>query len=276
MKQQSVGIIGCGVIGSLMGRHIRQHLASWWRVGAVCAATPEKAQALARELDVTALDRKAAIEACDLIIEATRPAAMPDIVRDCLAAKTPALVLSVGGFAFAPDLAAEVEASGVNVYVPSGAIAGLDGVMGLREQGLDRVDLFTVKSPGSFPPNSWEGGRPLDAAERAAWPGLASSEARLVFEGPASEAIRLFPSNANVGISLSLAGLGVEATCVRLVADPLTPSTVHCVRAVAGESRLEAITRPMPLAENPRSSTLAVNSALSLLRKLAQPLRIGG
>lgn len=275
VKQRSVGIVGCGVIGSLMARHIQRHLSAWWQVGAVCASSRDKAAALAAELSVPALEREAAIAACDLIVEATRPQVMPGIVRDCLKADVPSLVLSVGGFALDAELAADVERAGVTVHVPSGAVAGLDGVMGLREQGLDSVDLLSVKGPGSFPEGTWESGRLLGEDERADWTGLASAEARLVFDGPAREAIRLFPSNANVGISLSLAGIGFERTRVRLVADPRTPSTVHCVRAVAGETRLEAVTRPMPLADNPRSSTLAVNSALSLLRKLAHPLRIG-
>lgn len=273
--RQKVGIIGCGAIGHLLAHAVRQSLSPLWQLGAVCAATPEKAAPLAKELGVPALERRAAIAACDCIMEATRVEVMPGIVRDCLAARVPVIVLSVGGFVLDPALLDEVERADVPVHVPSGAIAGLDGIMGLREQGLDSVELITVKHPDSLPAGSWDRGQPVPPEMQKACVGLASSESRLLFDGNAGEAIRCFPANANVGIALSLAGLGFQNTRMRILADPKAQTTVHCVRAVAGESRLEAVTRPTPLAENPRSSSLAVYSALALLRKQAMPLRVG-
>lgn len=271
---KKLGIIGCGAIGSNVARHVRQRLPKLWSVVGLCASTPASAAALAEELQVPVLERSQLLERCDCIVEATRAAVMPAIVRDCLAAQVPVLTVSVGGFALDTDLQREVEESGLRVHVPSGAIAGLDGIMALREQGLDTVELLTVKHPHSLPTDVWEQACLLYGASD--FPaGLASVDSRVIFTGSASEAIRLFPANANVAIALSLAGVGFQATQVRILADPQARTTIHCVRARAGQSMLECTTRPVPLAANPRSSLLAVMSVIGVLRKLASSLQIG-
>lgn len=271
---KKLGIIGCGAIGTLLGRHVQQHLSAAWTVGAVCASTREHALSLGAELGVPAVERRALLEQCDLVVEATSAKAMPAIVRDCLAAGVPVLALSVGGFALDSSLQDDVEKAGGLVHVPSGAITGLDGIMALREQGLDRVELITVKHPRSLPEGVWEKGSPLENA--ASVPaGLLGAHSRSVFAGSAAEAIRLFPSNANVSIALSLAGLGFQRTLMRLFADPDAQGTTHCVRAEAGQSALETLTRTVPLVDNPRSAMMAVSSSVALLRKLGECLRVG-
>lgn len=80
------------------------------------------------------------------------------------------------------------------MHVPSGAIAGLDGIgqtrTAMREMGLDAVTLTTVEASRSLdqmPPLSGthpaHGGRSADHVP----------EARLLFSGTAEEAIRRFP-----------------------------------------------------------------------------------
>lgn len=271
---KKLGIIGCGAIGSKVARQVQQHLALQWELVGVCASSLASAAPRAKELQVRAMERADLLAACDFIIEATQAAAMPAIVRDCLSAQVPVLAVSVGGFALDTNLQRSVEEAAGRVYVPSGAIAGLDGVLALREQGLDSVELCTVKHPRSLPAGLWEQACPAQKAEHLVG-GLFSAQGRCVFEGNAAEAIRLFPANANVAIALSLAGVGFEATQVRIVADPLAQTTLHCVKARAGQSMLECITRPVPLVENPRSSIFAILSIVAILRKLGSVVRVG-
>lgn len=75
----------------------------------------------------------------------------------------------------------------------------------MREMGLDAVTLTTVKHPrslGQMPPLSEL--IPPTAEEAL----IMSPEARLLFSGTAEEAIRRFPANVNVAVSLGLAGPG--------------------------------------------------------------------
>ena len=56
-------------------------------------------------------------------------------------------------------------------------------------------------------------------------------EKTIIFEGTASEAVRLFPKNVNVSALLSLAGIGSHETMVRVVADPNTDKNTHQIES---------------------------------------------
>lgn len=158
MRPAFLGIIGCGAMGRLIARHIREQLPSY-RLGGLFSRTTAHAEGLALELgDVPVLGLQQLIETCDLLVEATSAAAMPDIVRACLAAGKAVVPLSVGGFSLDPALLRDVEAARAAVHVPSGAIARAGRHPGpMREMGLDAVTLTTVKHPrslGQMPPLS--------------------------------------------------------------------------------------------------------------------------
>ena len=143
MRPALLGIIGCGAMGRLIARHIREQLPSY-RLGGLFSRTTAHAEGLALELgDVPVLGLQQLIETCDLLVEATSAAAMPDIVRACLAAGKAVVPLSVGGFSLDPALLRDVEAAraaleaapGVEVmddtankvYPMPGLLAGTDG-----------------------------------------------------------------------------------------------------------------------------------------------------
>lgn len=111
MRPAFLGIIGCGAMGRLIARHIREQLPSY-RLGGLFSRTTAHAEGLALELgDVPVLGLQQLIETCDLLVEATSAAAMPDIVRACLAAGKAVVPLSVGGFSLDPALLRDVEAA---------------------------------------------------------------------------------------------------------------------------------------------------------------------
>ena len=265
---QKIGLVGCGAIGGILAAGLDRSFRGLYTLAAVMDYFPEKAQALAAAHGAKAVATlPELLYACDLVVEAGGAQAMPGIVRAALAAGKDILVMSVGGFVFDPTLMAEVEGAASHVYAPSGAIAGLDGVLALRELGLDSASLTTTKHPRSLTGIAWLDEQGIDLG--------VITEPFTVFEGSAEEAIRHFPANVNVAISLSLAGLGFQRTQVRLVADPSCTRTVHRVYARAGECEVDATTTGVPLPENPKTSLLAVESALAVLRRIASPVRIG-
>ncbi len=144
---------------------------------------------------------------------------------------------------------------GAKIYLPSGAVAGIDGIKAASMAGIDEVTLVTTKSPESL-------GRHL-------------SRRTILFEGNAREAVKQFPKNINVAACLSLAGIGFDRTKVKIVADPVVKFNSHKVLAHGKFGRLRAEVENLPNPNNPKSSYLASLSAIALIKKIVSPLQIG-
>lgn len=267
LQQRSIALIGCGAIGTVVAETLHAELRDSFTLAYFCDASQDKAESLAQRLGGKPALYEDAIPCCDIALEAATAAAMPAILRTAWRHRKPCVALSVGGFALDPTLLEEAEQVACPVYLPSGAIAGLDGVLALREMGLDEVSLTTVKHPRSLtgiPYLEQQGFTPADL-----------SGPLTVFEGSAGQAIHHFPANVNVAITLSLVGIGFERTQVRLVADPGATRTQHTIVAKAGDCMVSATTTGVPLPQNPKSSLLAVESTIALFRRLASFLHPG-
>ena len=175
-----------------------------------------------------------------------------------LRAGLPLVTMSLGALAddaLHADLRAAAEAGGARLHLVSGAIGALDALCAVRVGGLSEVSYT-----GRKPPEGWRGSPAEDALDLSAL-----IEARLHFEGSARAAALRYPKNANVAAAVALAGVGFDATRVRLIADPQATGNTHEISAKGAFGAFSFSISGNSLPDTPRTSALA---AMSMLRKV--------
>ena len=268
-KKIKVGIIGCGTIGGAIAAACQKDLAHIINLGAICDVDTNKASGLAKSLKgkIPVLAMGELIKKSSFVVEAASAAISAKVLSDCIAGKKDCLVMSVGGLIGKEKLLSRAAAAGIRVYVPSGAIAGIDGLKSAMSGGVTSVTLTTRKPPKGLvgAPYLKENGIDLS--------GIKSET--VVFEGSVVEAVKGFPQNVNVSAVLSLAGIGAKKTRVRIVTSPEYTGNVHEIEIIGASGRINTRTENVPSATNPKTSALAIFSAIATLRSAAASVRIG-
>lgn len=259
-----IALVGCGAIGTSVLELLRGDPA----LKVVAIVVPAEGIAAAQKAAPGAQVGSAVpADGIDLVVETAGHAAIEEHVLPALARGTPCVVASVGALSatgFAEKLEAAAVAGRTQVQLIPGAIGGIDALAAARIGGLD-----SVRYTGRKPPQAWKGtpaeqGRNLDTL----------AHETVIFEGSAREAALLYPKNANVAATVSLAGLGLDQTLVRLIADPATTENVHTVEAEGAFGSFALTMRNKPLAANPKTSALTVYSAVRALRNRVAALAI--
>jgi aspartate dehydrogenase len=262
-----VGVVGLGVIGRAVCRALDEGLAGLALAGAT-ARDADRAGAFLRRLrrPVPFLPLDQLVAASDLVVEASTQAHLEEIAPRALKAGKDLVVLSCGGLLGRQDWLALAAEHGCRILVPSGAIAGLDGVKAAAVGTVTSVTMETRKPPRGLAGAPWVVAHGIDLD--------ALRVETLIFEGPATEACRAFPANVNVLAALSLAGIGPERTRIRLYAVPGLARNTHRITIEGEFGRLAVAIENVP-SENPRTGRLSSLSAIALLRDLGATLRVG-
>ncbi len=265
-----VTMIGCGAIGSGVLELLHGDADVAFDSVVTVADSRKQTQATVARWapGASVIERlDAAAAAPDVLVECAGHAAIAAHVLPALARGIPCIVASVGALG-EPGMVEALERAaregGTQVQLLSGAIGGIDALAAARVGGLESV-VYT----GRKPPLAWQG----TPAEMVC--DLASlTSARMIFEGSAREAAQLYPKNANVAATLSLAGLGLERTQVQLFADPGVTENVHHFEARGAFGHFELTMRGNPLPANPKTSALTVYSVVRALTNRARAISI--
>lgn len=267
-----IALIGFGAIGSAAAALLRD--TPEVRLAAVVvsdaspvALMPETLEQLAALAPDAALVDAVPDEGIDLVVEAAGHGAIGQHVLPALQRGLPCIVASMGALS-EPDLPERLEEAarqgGTQVEFIAGAIGAIDALAAAKIGGLAQV-----RYTGRKPPLAWLGTPAEQAFDLAAL-----RAPQVIFEGTARQAAAQFPKNANVAATVSLAGQGLDATQVRLIADPAVRENIHTVEAEGAFGRFELSMRNQPLAANPKTSAQTVYSLVRAIRRRVQPVVI--
>ena len=276
MPKKNVGLIGCGTIGTHLAMAIESHTIANASLTGVFDIIDSNAKILKSKLRgnpqvYSNFDSLIDSEA-DIIVEAASQEAVKKFGKQIIEANKDLMIMSVGALAntiFLTELLdlAPLRKGRSKIYVPSGAIAGIDAIRSVRHL-LDSITLTTTKSPKAL----------------AGAPFFATSEVNLdtitkiteIYDGPAADAVKLFPANVNVAAVLSLAGLGADKTKVRVLVDPHATTNQHEIVATGRFGDIKITVNNVTTPGNPKTSFLAVLSAIECLRSICDDaIRIG-
>lgn len=205
---KKIGIAGFGFIGSYIFEQLQ--LNDEIIVEAIWEPISEKTKDLDQRIICKDLEELGS-RSLDLIIET----AHADVVKELwpLINSGADLMVSSVTCLSDPDFRQKMEhkakQSGQKVYLPHGAVLGLDGLRDGRAL-IDAVVVTTTKHPKNL-----------------GMPNSNITQAEEIFNGSTSGACKEFPRNVNVHAAIALAGLGFDKTQSIIIADPKTNKMQH-------------------------------------------------
>ncbi len=244
-----IGLLGCGAIGTEIALAIDSG-----KIPAQLTHLFDFSKDVSKKL-VDKLKNKPAITEnvgllaaapVDLIVEAASQDAVRDNVLSILQNRKDLMIMSVGAL--------------LDESI-------LDIIRAVKDE-LESVTLVTTKNPRSLKGAKFFETSNIDPEK--------IEKVTIIFEGNAQEAVKLFPANINVAALLSLAGLGSTKTKVRIVADPKTDKNIHEIIAEGKFGKFLIKVENIPSTSNPKTSRLAILSAIECLKAVCQQdMRVG-
>lgn len=194
-----------------------------------------------------------------IVLEAAGHEAVARFGADVLARHTDLLIASVGALADRKLAQALVAAAptGTELWIASGAVAGIDGLLAARTAGLRSVTYTSLKAP-----EAWNG----TPAQEVLAGESAQTQRVIFFRGSAREAAAKFPQNANVAATIALASLGLDRTHVQLGSDPHVSGPLGIIEAVGEFGRFNFEILALASPTNPKTSALTGHSLVAAVR----------
>jgi aspartate dehydrogenase len=252
-----LGIIGCGAIG----HDVAKAAESLSEIETIFLHDVDKKaeKNLVNQLTkAEGVSSQRLLKESEVVFEAASQEAVKMYAPKVLEQGKDIIIMSIGSLfddEFRKQLEETARKHRSKLYLPSGAVCGIDGILSASGDTIDKVTLVTTKPPKALGKNF--------------------KKRTVLFNGTAREAVQKFPKNINVAANLSIAGIGFDKTQVEIVADPVATRNSHKILAHGRFGRLRAEVENMPNPNNPGSSYLASLSAIATLKRIINPIQIG-
>jgi aspartate dehydrogenase len=268
---KNISIIGCGAIGSELATFIDSEMVNCIKIISIFDLDFNQIKNLKSQLknnvpeifnNFSAFIESSTFKKVDLVIESASSSAVKEYIKQILSKQKDILIMSVGSFAdsnFFPDVVKYVNKYNNNIYVPSGAIAGIDAKKSVKNF-ITSVTRTTTKTPKSLKGAPFFENSEIDITSL--------NKKTIIFEGSAVEAVEQFPANINVAALLGLVGLGIEKTRVIIIADPSILINKHEIKVTGKFGELIIKVKNIPSSKNPKTSYLAILSAMECIRSI--------
>lgn len=266
----NVLIIGCGSIGTTLAKAMETipEIKKVYMIDKSAECTAKLSRTFSKVEQTTNIDR--GLKDADFVVEAASQEAARQYAPGILRKGKSILMMSVGALVdedFRDMLVSLAYKNRCKIYLPSGAVVGIDGICAAASAGIDEVILISYKPVQALRNIDYLAKRKIDL-DRLTKP-------TVIFDGSAKDAVRYFPQNINVAATISLAGIGFDRTKVKIVADPTAKRNTHRLIVKGEFGEFESVVRNMPSPKNPKTSHLAALSAISAIRKIVGDVWIG-
>lgn len=277
---KKVGIIGFGTIGYQIARSVESGYLSLARLSFIVDLSSERLE-VAKKLftnekptmfsDPEVLFDSESYKSTQIIVESASGAAVRQYAKQILSDGKYLIIFSVGELVddtLLKELESEAARHTGVIHIPTGAIAGIDAIRSARNN-LHEITITTTKNPKSL-----AGAPYFDIFEDIHLQEL--RHRTVLYDGDVRKAVRLFPSNVNVFAALALATGNIAKIKVKIVADPNIKVNRHEIDVRGDFGVLQIVASNIPHPENPRTSTLAVLSAIETVRSACnETVKIG-
>ena len=269
MKKLKLGIIGCGTIGTEIAVQMKKKFAKEITLQAIYDTNNDAINNLQKKIKQK-IQKSTALQvfkSCDLVVEAASGTIVKDLLSLSYKTSTDLMLMSIGGVLGNEKLLKKIDQKNIKVYIPSGALAGVDAIKAAGCAKITSVTLITRKPPKGLEGAPYIEKNNIDLKK--------IKKETVVFSGNVLEATKGFPKNINVSAILSLAGIGVKNTKVNIVVIPGSSTNSHEIIAEGTFGKIVTRTENVPSPTNPKTSYLASLAAIATLKGIVKNIKIG-
>ena len=260
-----VGIIGCGFIGTEIANFVDKN--KDFQLIGLNDIDKNRINILIKNLKHNKpkfMEINDLIKKSNLIVES----ATKNTVGNILSSKNldkknkKLLIMSSGGLISNLNILNKIK--NCEILLPSGAIAGLDAIKSVSGK-IKSLVLTTTKPIKGLEGAPYIINHNIDLNK--------IKKKKIIFEGKLKDAIKGFPQNINVAATLFIASK-FENIKVKIVADPNTKYNTHEIEVTGDFGIIKTMTNNLP-SKNPRTSYLAVLSAIQTIKNIKNNPKIG-